>query len=289
MVIIIAVVFTKRLRNPRNFVAVSLSLSNIALGILVSVQILVKRPQTSSGCLLAHSTLLIFAYFHVNCILMMTLERYTAVIHPFFYRKWVTKKMFAVVILTSVIICVIFGAYPVIKLSIIESRGSAGSSHLMSCNLGEVSPVIYAVFMTCVGLLALALITGMNVRLLLVARVHIEKMTSILKATGRKDSVEVASMTKQKTKTTLIISFMVVYYTISWTPVHIVLLLSYLNVTSNQLSLLIVFTIAFSSLVISSIIYGIVYKEYRTAFLGLFCKRSDSSQAGVEINVLSRY
>ncbi len=86
----------RHLRSITNYFVLNLALSDFLLGLVgipCVVLVLYGLPRHFEGCLLATSAIIIMAMASVFSLFSVTVERFVAIRHPFFYRRWFTPRL----------------------------------------------------------------------------------------------------------------------------------------------------------------------------------------------------
>ncbi|CAH1776534.1 unnamed protein product [Owenia fusiformis] len=262
-------VLNKKLRTPKHYLHVNMAASNITLA-LIMLGSLYIRINGDILCLFTHSLILVGVYYHVLSLLSITVERFIAIKHPFIYAAKVTTRNVIVCIVSSNLLCVTLGVYPLVKMLITDGDYDGDTE---GCHLGEISPVVYAMLQVSCMLLILIVMTVLNVRILQSVNSSFRFAQSTVPVSTRRKSLLVHTLNKRKIRATMMLSTVIIYHIITWTPPMITLLLSYIGFNISQLVLISTLTGAYTSTTLNSVMYGFVYREYRTTCVRALCSK----------------
>ncbi|CAH1794042.1 unnamed protein product [Owenia fusiformis] len=270
--IILVIVKTRSLHTPTHYLIGTLSLADLLTGSIGNPLHLYASfgPDDYKWCALSYTVLSVFLMLSTLTVTCIAVERYIAIMHPFFYIEWMTIKKMCITIASLCVFSVLVLAYlPVYYGAMVEHPDRCIFTLVIPSTLGV--PIFTIVTLLCI------ITASIYLKILQIARAQAKKMLTM--ETG--SNVSSTKSMKKETKTTIFLCFIVFYFICSWSLNICITLLDYANITAKLFWWYVAMFLSISNSAINPVLYGLGYQEYRRAI-----KRLMHNSLGNKTNVI---
>ncbi|XP_068742568.1 beta-1 adrenergic receptor-like [Montipora capricornis] len=273
--VMLAVISTPTLRKATNFSLVSLAAADLFVGIVVLPLRILEAwtafywSRTTSWCKFSLGLTLLSLSASVLNLLIVTAERYFAIILPLVYhRKMTARRIFwALIFVWIVAILLSFSPFLGLKSSIVQERNH---QHKI-CRFADTMSAEYLTTFACITVLMPTLfISFAYVRMYRAASKLKRRLKSLQVQPSRGQEITSALKESKSAKT---IGIVVGVFYLCWIPFMIAVVLSaFFKDLVTPVVVLVISTLVFSNSAMNPVLYGYLNRDFRSAYKKLLSK-----------------
>ncbi|CAH1791907.1 unnamed protein product [Owenia fusiformis] len=278
--LVVAIVKKKLLHTPTHILIVIVAASDFFTGSVGIPVHIVGQYFNKKYCTISFCATYLSTYISNIIVLMIAVERYVSILHPFSYERFVSVKKAAYVALGACLIPVFHLIYIPIFYTSLSGIAIWENTDGMQCLVTEVCPKIFCRIFFIETILIGTFIIVIYMKILVVVRRQLKAIATLeisCAETGTQVTQE-QKANKKALQKTLFLGFLAFFLILSWLPYTIVAILDYEKVTIPGTVWYIVLLIAFSNPVVNPILYGIHQRVYLDAVKGLCRRNSPENQ-----------
>ncbi|XP_017038669.1 allatostatin-A receptor isoform X2 [Drosophila ficusphila] len=268
LLVILVVVFNKSMRSTTNLMIVNLAVADLLFVILcipfTATDYMV--PYWPYGRFWCHSVqylIVVTAFASIYTLVLMSIDRFLAVVHPIRSRMMRTENITLIAIVTLWIVVLVVSVPVALNHDVVEAIDEKKNITYGLCTYSPneflSSRTYHVTFFVSSYLMPLMVISGLYMRMI---------MRLWRQGTGVRMSKESQRGRKRVTRLVVVV---VIAFASLWLPVQLILLLKALDVIEmNSLNKLIIQvsaqTLAYSSSCINPLLYAFLSENFRKAF-----------------------
>ncbi|XP_013101717.1 allatostatin-A receptor [Stomoxys calcitrans] len=264
--VILVVLLNQQMHSTTNLLIVNLAIADLLFVVFcipftATDYVADTWPFGDLWCRIVQYLIVVTAFASIYTLVLMSIDRFLAVVHPIRSRMLRTEKI------TKICICAIWGVILTILLPVALSHGIVqihGATYTQElCRFMEnsfLSPSVYQIiFFATSYLLPLMVISGLYVRMI----------TSLWRH-GTSVRMSVESQRGRKRVTRLVVVVVIAFASL-WLPIQIILLLKALDIYQATTKFTVILqiiaqTLAYTSSCINPVLYAFLSDNFRKAF-----------------------
>ncbi|XP_064408608.1 adenosine receptor A2a-like [Latimeria chalumnae] len=267
--ICIAVLKSKKLRLVTNYFLVSLALADFLVGaVAIPCALLTDLglPRCKYFlCVLMLCTLLILTQASIFGLLAIAVERYIAVLEPFYYQSIMTPRNSALIILASWVLSIFIGLVPLIGWR----KPIPDDGWCIFDNIIDATYMVYFNFICC-------MLVPLVIMFVIYGRIFTEVKKQIRQIAERQ--VDISAQEKRRKvirkefQTAISLFLVLFFFALCWIPIHILNCITLYCPGCTILDPIMQTTVIFShaNSAVNPFIYVFRMKSFREAFEGMF-------------------
>ncbi|XP_075150755.1 allatostatin A receptor 2 [Haematobia irritans] len=266
ILVILVVLLNQQMHSTTNLLIVNLAIADLLFVVFcipftATDYVADTWPFGDLWCRIVQYLIVVTAFASIYTLVLMSIDRFLAVVHPIRSRMLRTEKI------TKICICAIWGVILVISLPVTFSHGlvrvHGANYNLELCQFMETRflslSVYQIIFFTTSYLLPLMVISGLYVRMI----------TSLWRH-GSSVRMSVESQRGRKRVTRLVVVVVIAFASL-WLPIQLILLLKALNIFEANTKFKVILqiasqTLAYTSSCINPVLYAFLSDNFRKAF-----------------------
>lgn len=278
----------RKLHTATHIVIFSLSVSDFMVGLIVlpmiafGFHIYLSTPDFAVTCMMSSCLVFSLGNISVSHMLLVTAERYAAIIHPFWHLRVLQKRAVIVISIVLWIISISIGFLPAYGWNKLDAYVNGtdgfvyGNYSSEFCSSGTMAESYIMLIFACALPLTMVLMASMYFHILVVIRTH-RKNINLNRPINEQDHKLI-----NEHRSTIIIGVLLGFSVLSWLPLIILLSIStlYKDYTIFPIWIyLLTNVLAFSNSSMNPLFYGLGHSGIRNALRqSIMCKKPVNPQ-----------
>ena len=267
--VLIAIYRAHSLRTITNCFIASLALADLLVGIIVAplaALSFVGLPHNFLGCVFVNSLVVLFTQISVFSLLAIAMERFIAIVSPFFYQNHVTFQKAILILVLIWIFGILIGLVPMFGWNL-------GPPENMVCaftTVIDMSYMVYFVFIAFV-LIPLTIMFCIYLFIFITARKQIIKIAALdITDDGRNRK----KMFFKEIRAAKSLALVLGLFAVCWLPIHVSNAVGYICGSGCRIPVkfvIVAVVISHANSMINPVLYAHGNSQFRSEFRKMFC------------------